>query len=42
MSKEHVSTWTHSVYTVHVTMFPRGSACVYIVHGENKYSELFC
>ena len=32
MSNEHVSTWTASVYTVNVTMFPRGSACVYIVH----------
>ena len=32
MSNEHVSMWTASVYTVHVTMFPRGSACVYIVH----------
>ena len=29
---EHVSTWTASVYTVHVKMFPRGSDCVYIVH----------
>ena len=32
MSNEHVSTWVASVYTVHVTMFPCGSACVYIVH----------
>ena len=32
MSNEHVSTWTASVYTVHVAMFPRGSACVYIAH----------
>ena len=32
MSKEHVSTWTASVYTVQVTMFPRGFVCVYIVH----------
>ena len=24
--------WTASVYRVHVTMFPRDSACVYIVH----------
>ena len=27
-----MSMWTTSVYTVHATMFPRGSACVYIVH----------
>ena len=32
MSNEHVSTWTASVYTIHATMYPRGSACVYIVH----------
>ena len=32
MSNKQVSVWTASVYTVHVTMFPRGSACVYIVH----------
>ena len=32
MSNEHVSAWTASVYTAHVTMFPRGSACVHIVH----------
>jgi len=25
-------TWTASVYTIHVTMFPRGSVCVYIIH----------
>ena len=24
--------WTASVYTAHVTMFPRGSVCVYLVH----------
>ena len=24
MSNEHVTTWTSSVYTVHVTIFPRG------------------
>ena len=30
ISNEHVSTWTASVYTVHVTMFLCGSACVYI------------
>ena len=27
-----MSTWTASVYTLHVTMFPRGSVCVHIVH----------
>ena len=32
ISNEHVSTWTASVYTVHVIMFPRASACVCIVH----------
>ena len=32
MSNEHVSAWTAFVYMVHVAMFPRGSACVYIVH----------
>ena len=32
MSNEHVSTWTASVYTVHVIMFPRSSACAYAVH----------
>ena len=32
MSNEHVFTWTASVYTVHVTMFPGGSTCVYIVN----------
>ena len=25
-----MSTWTAFIYTVHVTLFPRGSACVYI------------
>ena len=32
MSNEHLSTWSASVYMVHVTVFPRGSACVYTVH----------
>ena len=27
-----MSTWMASDYTVRVAMFPRGSACVYIVH----------
>ena len=32
MSYDHVSTWLASVCTVHVIMFPRGSASVYTVH----------
>ena len=32
MSNKHVSTWTASVYMVHVTLFSRGSDCVYNVH----------
>jgi len=32
MSKEHVSTWTATVYMVHVTRFPRGSVYAYIVY----------
>ena len=32
MSNEHVSTWTASNYTVQITMFHRGSACVYVVY----------
>ena len=30
-----MSTWIASVYTVHVIMFLRGSASVYIVHVVN-------
>ena len=30
MTNEHVSTWTASIYTVHLTILPCGSACVYI------------
>ena len=37
---EHVSTWTASVYTVHVAMFPRGSACVYIVHMVDRGHQI--
>ena len=36
MIKVHVPTWTVSIYTVHGTIFPRGSACVYIVHVLNN------
>ena len=32
MSIQHVSTVTATIYTVHVAMFPRGSACIYTVH----------
>ena len=32
MSIQHVSTETAPIYTVHVDMFPCGSACVYTVH----------
>ena len=32
MSIQHVSTGTATIYTVHVAMFPRGSACVDTVH----------
>ena len=32
LSKEYVSTWTASVDTVHVTMFPLRCVCVYIKH----------
>ena len=35
MSNDHVSTWIASVYTVHVIMFLRDSASVYIVHVVN-------
>ena len=31
MGNEHVPTWAAPVYTVHVIMFPRASASVYIV-----------
>ena len=30
-----MSTWIASVYTIHVIMFPRGSASVYIVYVVN-------
>ena len=32
LSNEHVSTWSASVYTLHVKKIPRGSTCVYFVH----------
>ena len=31
-----MSTWIASVYTVLVTMFPHGSACVNIVHVKER------
>ena len=42
MSKEHVSTWTASIYTAHMTMFPRGgSVCVNIARIANIIRNCF-